>query len=108
MLISGKVECGVIEQVKGVAYSLPVFLGPTVWNHASASEPNETTSTSSIQAVCQPRLSREDFAANILHQKSGTSLHYCVIYLAPGDYHKFHSPVNWEVNFRRHFAGKFI
>lgn len=34
------------------------------------------------------------------------ALHHCVIYLAPGDYHKIHSPVDWEADYRRHFPGK--
>lgn len=32
-------------------------------------------------------------------------LFYCVLYLSPGDYHRVHSPVDWNVLVRRHFSG---
>lgn len=31
---------------------------------------------------------------------------YCVLYLNLGDYHRVHSPVDWNVFFRRHFSGR--
>lgn len=33
------------------------------------------------------------------------NLYFCVLYLAPGDYHHFHSPTNWEIEKRKHFPG---
>lgn len=37
-----------------------------------------------------------------------TSLYQCIIYLAPGDYHRFHSPTEWTPQLRRHFTGELL
>ncbi|TRY61261.1 hypothetical protein TCAL_04183 [Tigriopus californicus] len=35
-------------------------------------------------------------------------LYYAVIYLSPGDYHGFHSPVEWTILKRKHFSGHLL
>lgn len=74
-----------LEQVKGVTYSLESFLGPRTKSHDA-----------------------ESFVESLKHKKEGTSLYHCIIYLAPGDYHRFHSPANWKPELRRHFHGELL
>jgi len=84
----GRVTAGMMEQVKGVSYSLNEFLGPAYWKNG-------------VEVQSEP----VEFEKSLLLKKD-TDLYHCVIYLAPGDYHCFHSPVEWTVNFRRHFPGE--
>lgn len=85
VLNCGPADTDKIEQVKGVTYSLEEFLGDNKWS--------KTKGTSYYDSL----ITNKD---NILHQ--------CIIYLAPGDYHRFHSPCNWTSTFRRHFSGKLL
>uniref|UniRef100_A0A224Z5Z8 Phosphatidylserine decarboxylase proenzyme, mitochondrial n=1 Tax=Rhipicephalus zambeziensis TaxID=60191 RepID=A0A224Z5Z8_9ACAR len=86
----GRIEKGFAEQVKGITYSLPRFLGPHPW------DPH-----------CLHTNGEEEYHQKLLQQKD-TDLYHCVVYLAPGDYHRFHSPVQWEVQHRRHFPGTLL
>ena len=35
----------------------------------------------------------------------GKKMVYTIIYLGPGDYHRYHSPIDGKFHFRRHIAG---
>lgn len=50
-------------------------------------------------------VSRDLFAPDFTPE-SEKELFFTVVYLAPGDYHRFHSPANWVAELRRHFAGE--
>ncbi|CAG2122834.1 unnamed protein product, partial [Medioppia subpectinata] len=82
---------GTVEQVKGITYSLSSFLGPQTWRSNGARNDNYEKSLLINSAG-----------------KQSSDLYHCVIYLAPGDYHRFHSPVEWKISFRRHFPGKLL
>uniref|UniRef100_A0A672LVS1 Phosphatidylserine decarboxylase proenzyme, mitochondrial n=1 Tax=Sinocyclocheilus grahami TaxID=75366 RepID=A0A672LVS1_SINGR len=77
----GRVKNCEVEQVKGVTYSLETFLGPRNWT---------------------------ENLSDTLVTKEGNELFHCVVYLAPGDYHCFHSPTDWRVAHRRHFPGSLM
>lgn len=82
----GKVDVRSIEQVKGVTYSLDAFLG--YGNFA---------------------IDENDASIHLpLHTDKQHQLYHCVIYLAPGDYHRFHSPANWVVEKIKHFMGQLL
>lgn len=92
MLHFGKVESdGRLEQVKGVTYRVERFLGAEV--KTIADDPNGV-----VEDTAHDRVGPST--------GSGTSLYHVILYLAPGDYHHFHSPVDWHVVIRRHFPGK--
>lgn len=80
----GSVKNSEVEQVKGVTYSLEQFLGPHKGNTEA-----------------------DNFRDRILSHPENDLFHV-VIYLAPGDYHCFHSPVDWTVQLRRHFPGSLM
>jgi phosphatidylserine decarboxylase len=46
-----------------------------------------------------------DFLGEVPQPKPGNAIFHCVLYLAPGDYHHFHSPALWTARTARHFAG---
>ncbi|XP_044190216.1 phosphatidylserine decarboxylase proenzyme, mitochondrial isoform X2 [Thunnus albacares] len=82
----GQVKNSEVEQVKGVTYSLENFLGP------QQGQSNDSSSSFRDHLLSSP----------------DNELFHVVVYLAPGDYHCFHSPADWRVELRRHFPGSLM
>lgn len=47
------------------------------------------------------------FGTKLAAKFRNKNLFYCVLYLAPGDYHRVHSPTEWQIEARIHFPGIF-
>ena len=89
VLHCGRLERGdLVEQVKGVSYSLQAFLGDR-----------------RLEGEVRPAGGQGEQPGGV---EEGSCLYQCVIYLAPGDYHGFHSPVDWQVEARRHYPGELL
>ena len=93
-----------MEQVKGVTYPLKGFLGPPTWlqTHSVAGKNPNSKGLTTVDRL--PEFSDGEFEEAI-KVNPGNDLYHIVIYLAPGDYHGFHSPAQWDVSYRRHFPG---
>jgi phosphatidylserine decarboxylase len=71
--------------VKGIAFSLEDFLG--------------------VDSVIFDLIQQHKKHNSTVGTGPKKHLYYCVIYLAPGDYHGYHSPVDWSIKERIHFPG---
>ncbi|TPX08754.1 uncharacterized protein E0L32_009816 [Thyridium curvatum] len=96
-------------RVNGISYTLPNLLsGPAMAQpHEEATDQSVKPSPVSVSEVrADLALGEKPWYSLLSHESSKTALYYAVVYLSPGDYHRFHSPTNWVVERRRHFAGE--
>jgi len=123
---SGLVTGPYLQQVKGVHYSLKVFLGSleNIYENKENTEKRgqyylKQENTSETLAGEEKLFKQVETPRSLGHQglltevsptsnstSTTTSLYQTVIYLSPSDYHRFHSPTDWLVLRRRYFPGK--
>ncbi|KAF9582465.1 phosphatidylserine decarboxylase 1 [Lunasporangiospora selenospora] len=91
-------------EVNGINYTLDSLLG---YDKESTMEHKKHDTKGNVvpDVDADIKARSTDYEAH-LELRPGNALFFCVIYLAPGDYHRFHSPTNWVAERRRHFSGE--
>lgn len=103
-----------IEQVKGFSYSAYSLLGANSLLPISTEEDISVVVHGEQKHMANESSKRSWWRISLASPKVRDpisvcpmkGLFYCVIYLKPGDYHRVHSPVDWNVFLRRHFSGR--
>lgn len=92
-------------KVNGIPYTLPDLFTGSGRSKAVKDAATESSQSTVSEVRAELALGEKPWY-DIISPDKTTSLYYAVVYLAPGDYHRFHSPTNWVVERRRHFAGE--
>lgn len=81
VIACGDIDSDRLPQVKGTSYSVKGFLGSDILKNRNG---DQTTNP------------------------SRATWKYIVLYLCPGDYHRFHSPCNFKIELGKHFSGEML
>eukprot|EP00918_Siedleckia_nematoides_P039510 GHVU01085938.1.p1 GENE.GHVU01085938.1~~GHVU01085938.1.p1 ORF type:complete len:358 (-),score=52.24 GHVU01085938.1:1491-2564(-) len=104
----GEVTTGRIEQIKGATYNVNAFVGSQLFPRNSAvTAGGVTTCSKGGQNSDGATTTGSEAASELSRSGEEKKLFWAVLYLAPHNYHHFHSPVeDFKVATRRHFAGE--
>ncbi|KAM9932278.1 hypothetical protein OXX80_008084 [Metschnikowia pulcherrima] len=100
--------------INGISYTLDDIVGGENENTHHKNELEFKDKGDGTAENSKPSLSKNlQVAQNLsptpldrLSRSGHNNLYFAVIYLAPGDYHRYHSPTNWVTTLRRHFIGE--
>ena len=99
VLSSGVVDTAgsTIDCVKGRSYRLDEFMMGVI------GDDGDQETAARVEKVSKNHAGVEALLKSV--REKGNQLHYMVIYLSPGDYHRFHSPAIHTAHYRRHIVG---
>lgn len=100
-------------KINGISYTVDDLVGgaPSEFhmNELDYKDSGDGTAKGSKSSISKEISVAQNLAPShkdYLKTSNQKQLYFAVIYLAPGDYHRYHSPTNWVTTLRRHFIGE--